>query len=106
MANKLIESQAKSYLYDLNNCAHEYGFNKEEHWVFSLATENEKTAIVQKFYPTVLIQGTAVQLAELYKAVKDKYSEMNNFLVDDVTGSKSDKTNAVYLIAHNPKRLS
>lgn len=45
MVNQTVELQAKIYVYDLNNCANEYGFKDDEGWELSLANDAEKSEI-------------------------------------------------------------
>jgi hypothetical protein len=50
MKDQTIEFQAKIYVYDLHNCAREFGFKTDEVWEVSMATGQEKTAIENKYF--------------------------------------------------------
>lgn len=65
MKNQEIEFQAKMYAYALNSATKEHGFKKDEGWKVTLANEQEKAEIEQKYYPTVSTQITAGSLLKL-----------------------------------------
>ncbi|MGZ3755945.1 MAG: hypothetical protein ACXVAY_10780 [Mucilaginibacter sp.] len=105
MAVKTVEFRAKEYVYDLNNCASEYGFKADESWELSLATDVEKIAIEKKYYPTVSAKVLPETLLELFRLVKGKLvaakSEMEKKFD---SASQNTNTNLQYIIAYNPKR--
>ena len=45
MISKSVESQAREYVYDVKNCASEFGQSTLEGWEFSLVNDVEKTKI-------------------------------------------------------------
>ena len=102
MINKSVESQAREYVYDVKNCASEYGQSTLEGWEFSLVTDVEKTKIEKNYYPTVSAHPAQEALFELFSLVKSKlllpigktenHSEIN-----------SNNKDVAYLIAFNPK---
>jgi hypothetical protein len=100
-----LEYQAKEYVYDLNNCASEYGFKDDEGWELSLATDVEKLAIEKKYYPTVSAKVLPETLLELFRIVKGKLiaarSDMERKLDATATGTN---ITFQYLVAFNPKR--
>lgn len=102
MAIKSVESQAREYVYDVKNCASEFGQSTLEGWEFSLVTDVEKTKIEKNYYPTVAAHPAQEALFELFRLVKSKlilplggggHFDANASLSKDVT----------YLIAFNPK---
>ena len=70
MNNKTIEAQAREYVYDLKNCASEFGFNNKEGWEFSLVTDLEKTKIEKEYYPTISAHPAQEVLSEFLRLVK------------------------------------
>ena len=99
---KSIESQAREYVYDVKNCASEYGQSTLDGWEFSLVTDVEKTKIEKDYYPTVAAHPAQEVLLELFRVVKSK-------LVGTISNSMSFDVNSIiqknvtYLIAFNPK---
>jgi len=53
MAAKSAEAQARDFLYELTNCASEYGFAKDELWTISIIADKQKAAIEKKYYPVI-----------------------------------------------------
>ncbi|MDB5124944.1 MAG: hypothetical protein JWP94_3073 [Mucilaginibacter sp.] len=103
MINRSVESQAREYVYDLKNCASEYGQNTLEGWEFSLVTDVEKTKIEKDYYPTVSAHPEQESLFEMLKLVKGKLMlPLNNAEYGfDVTSANH--KNVRHLIAFNPK---
>ena len=104
MVNQISEFQAKLYVYDLSNCAHEFGFKADEVWEVGLASEAEKIDIEKKYFPTVASKILPDTILETFNTVKEKLiqrkSEVENKL--DKNNISARKLN--YLIAFNPKR--
>jgi hypothetical protein len=65
MSNKSIEYQANVYVYDLNNCAREYGFKTDDMWELSLATADEKRVFEKQYLPTISAKALPEFLSEL-----------------------------------------
>lgn len=103
MKNKTVEYQAMAYVYDLNNCAIEYGFKTDEGWELSLATALEKTALEKKYYPTVTIKALPETLLELVRRVKNKLIAAK-YDMERTFDADSNDVSLQYLIAFNPKR--
>jgi len=99
-----IEFQAKEYVYDLNNCASEYGFKDDEGWELSLATDIEKLAIEKKYYPTVSAKVLPETLLELFRLVKDKLIAAKSDMERKLDATSGTNINFQYLVAFNPKR--
>ncbi|SEO68171.1 hypothetical protein [Mucilaginibacter sp. OK283] len=53
MAAKSAEAQARDFLYELTNCASEYGFAKDELWNVSIVADKQKAVIEKKYYPVI-----------------------------------------------------
>jgi hypothetical protein len=101
MISKSVESQAREYIYDVKNCASEFGQSTLDGWEFSLVTDAQKTKIEKNYYPTVSAHPAQEALFELFRLVKSKLllttsKTENNFDVNSV-----DK-NVTYLIGFNP----
>jgi len=102
MINKSVESQAREYVYDVKNCASEFGQSTLEGWEFSLVSDVDKTKIEKNYYPTVSAHPAQEALFELFRLVKSKLllptgKTENNFDIN------STNNNLTYLIAFNPK---
>lgn len=103
MANTTIESQVREYVYDLKNCASEFGFNNQEGWQFSLVTDLEKTKIEKEYYPTISAHPAQEALFEFLKMVKDTLTLPLNKEEYGFDANSSVHKNIRHLIAFNPK---
>jgi|ERR1700749_2886146 hypothetical protein len=104
MAPKSVEAKAREYVYDLDNCASEYGFKNDEGWELSLATDKEKIAIEKKYYPTVSAKDMPETLSELFRLVKAKLVAAKSAMEGRFDTSNHVNNDLQYLIAYNPKR--
>jgi hypothetical protein len=104
MKNQLGEFQAKIYLYDLNNCAREFGFKADEVWEVSLATDEEKVAIEKKYFPTISAKALPEILSEMFGLVKDKLAQARSDIEMTLDKKKIAASKLQYLIAFNLKR--
>ena len=100
--NKSVESQAREYVYDVKNCASEFGQSTLEGWEFNLVTEVERKKIEKNYYPTVSAHPAQEALLELFRLVKSKLVLPLNNAGNTFNISTMDK-DAAYLIAFNPK---
>jgi len=103
MINKSVESQAREYVYDVKNCASEYGQSTLEGWEFSLVTDVEKTKIEKNYYPTVAAHPAQEALFELFRLVKSKLLLPLSHLESSFDADSTLNKNVTYLIAFNPK---
>ncbi len=103
MTQRSVESQAREYVYDLKNCASEYGQNTLEGWEFSLVTDVEKTKIEKDYYPTVSAHPEPESLFEMLKLVKGKLLLPLNNSEHSFDGKSADHKNVRHIIAFNPK---
>jgi|ERR1700712_2706950 hypothetical protein len=103
MITRTIESEAREYVYDLKNCASEFGFNNQECWQFSLVTDLEKTKIEKDYYPTVSAHPAQEVLFEFLRLVKDKLTLPLNKEEYGFDINSPNHKNVRHLIAFNPK---
>lgn len=103
MINRSVESQAREYVYDVKNCASEFGQSTLEGWEFSLVTEVEKTKIEKNYYPTVSAHPAQEALGELFRLVKSKILLPINNLENSFDSNSLVNKNVTHLIAFNPK---
>lgn len=61
------------YVYQLNNCSQEYGFEKREGWELSIGSETDKMAIESKYYPVVIVKVFPEHLSDLFQMVKARF---------------------------------
>lgn len=104
MKNETVEYQAMAYVYDLNNCAIEYGFKTDEGWELNLATALEKTVLEKKYYPTVTVKALPETLLELVRLVKNKLTAAKYDMERKFDTADINDVSLQYLIAFNPKR--
>jgi len=103
MINRSVESQAREYVYDVKNCASEFGQSTLEGWEFSLVTDVEKTKIEKNYYPTVSAHPAQEALLELFRLVKSKIVLPINSLENSFDSNSLANKNVTHLIAFNPK---
>jgi len=103
MINKTVEAEAREYVYDLKNCASEFGFNNEEGWQFSLVTDIEKKKIEKEYYPTISAHPAQEALFEFLKLVKTKLMQPLNKEEYGFDHNSTVHKNITHLIAFNPK---
>jgi len=104
MANQIAEFQAKVYVYDLNNCAREFGFKEDEGWELSLATPDERKALEKKYYPIVITKVLPEVLVELFGLVRNKLVQATSNIQNKLDTNNQADSNMQYLVAFNPKR--
>src|ERR1700761_83801 len=103
MRNKTVEAEAREYVYDLKNCASEFGFNNQDGWQFSLVTDVEKKKIEKEYYPTMSAHPAQETLFEFLKLVKSRMLlpvNKEEYGFDPASAKHKDIT---HLIAFNPK---
>jgi hypothetical protein len=105
MNDQTVEFQARIYVYDLKNCAREFGFKADENWEVSIASSAEKAAIEQRYFPTQSASMLPEMLAEMLSSVKFKLSQNlagpEKALDTDIIRKK----HLQYLVAFSPNRL-
>ncbi|MEZ2336336.1 hypothetical protein AB6735_11920 [Mucilaginibacter sp. RCC_168] len=105
MSDQTIESQAKIYVYDLHNCAREFGFKADEKWEVSMVTSQEKADLENKYFPTLSAKILPEMLAGMLSAVKVKLSQQLAAFEKAVDISLVRQQHLQYLVAYNPNRL-
>ena len=105
MINKAVELQATMYVYDLNNCASEFGFKTDEGWELNVATKDEKINIEKKYHPTIATKFLPELLSERFGVVKDKLIQTKADIKNNLNHNDGKNSELQYLVAFNPKRL-
>ncbi|UOE50970.1 hypothetical protein MTO98_07755 [Mucilaginibacter sp. SMC90] len=78
MAEQTIEFQARIYVYDLQNCAREFGFKTDENWEVTLASAREKTLLEKQYFPAVSLKTMPDSLVELLGLIRLKLHQKIN----------------------------
>ncbi|GAC1310688.1 MAG: hypothetical protein NVSMB24_28450 [Mucilaginibacter sp.] len=102
--SKSATLQAREYIYELKNCANEFGFKDEEAWEFSLVTDAEKSIIERGYYPTLSATAEPLVLLELLKLVKDNLFIPKSQHEPKLNARKLAASKINHLIAFNVKR--
>jgi hypothetical protein len=105
MSDQTIEFQAKIYVYDLNNCAREFGFKADESWEVSMATGAEKAAIEKQYFPTLSASVLPEMLAEMFGSVKFKLTQKLAGMENALDTAAIRRQHLQYLVAYSPNRL-
>ena len=105
MIHNNAEFQAKMYLYDLNNCAKENGFKADDKWEVSLATDDEKAAIEDKYVPTVAVKVAPAMLSQMFSLVKENLHQPKTEVEQGYNTSNIHANQLHYLIAYTAKRV-
>lgn len=105
MPHRSAESQAKMYLYDINNCARENGFKPDEKWEVTLASDEEKTVIDNKYNPTVWVKHTPAVLIEMFDLVTEQLQQAKTEVEQGYTKDNVKIKELKYLIAFSAKKL-
>ena len=105
MANEIVEYQAKLYVYDLNNCAKEFGFKDDEGWELSLATSEGKASLHKKYYPVVSTKVVPEILTEMFNKVKSQLVQAKSNIQNKFDAENMAALDLQYLVAYNPKRF-
>lgn len=105
MENQTAAYQAKLYVYDLNNCAREFGFKDDEGWELSLATNEAKAALHKRYYPVLSAKVVPEMLAELFTLVKAQLEQAKANIQNKMDTETLSTLDLQYLVAFNPKRF-
>lgn len=106
MSNQPLEFQARIYVYDLKNCAREFGFKAEEHWVIKAVNSTEKTALERTYFPTISAKVLPEMLAEMLASVKFKLSQQLTGPEKGLDVVRIRQQEMQYLLAYSPARLT
>jgi len=102
--NQTADYKAKVYLYDLDNCAREFGFKQDENWELSVVSDDDKKAIEKRYYPTVSVKAFPEMLAELFNLVKTRLTQLNARVANSANAVHMPTADLQFLVAYNPKR--
>lgn len=94
-----VDKQVRNLIYELKNCANEYGFQVEG-WELCMGTDAEKTKLEKKYYP---LFSAKVQ-PELLPGVFITVNETLHLRSEMKSGADAGQT-LQYLLAFNPERL-
>ncbi len=105
MAAKSAEVQARDFIYELNNCASEYGIAKEELWSISIANDKQKAVIEKKYYPVISALMTVDVAATMPGLIAAKLNQPIAGAEQNIikTGAKTDNQ---YLVAYIAQRTT
>lgn len=103
MVVKSVETQAREYIYDVKNCASEYGQSTLDGWEFSLVSDAQKAKIEKNYYPTVSAHPARESLFALFKAVKSKLLLPLSGVESAFDIHSSVNKDMTYMIAFNEK---
>ena len=102
MSNQTVEVQARIYVYDLENCAREFGFRADESWEVGMVNNQQKADIEKKYFPTLSTKVLPEMLTEMLGSGRFKLSKGMEKAVD--TGTIRQQ-HFQYLVAYSPNRL-
>ena len=105
MSEQTTEFQARIYLYDLNNCAREFGFKTDESWEISMVSQQEKTALEKKYFPTLSARLSPELLPEVLSLVKLKLNPVKAGGERTIAAVQPPQQELQYLVAYSAKRL-
>ena len=103
--NQTIEFQAKIYVYDLKNCAREFGFKADENWEVGMASREQKTAIENKYFPTLSASILPEMLSEMLRTVRFKLTQQLVGSGKPVDLATIRQKHLHYLVAFSPNRV-
>src|ERR1700744_244570 len=78
MTEQTIEFQARVYVYDLQNCAREFGFKTDENWEIMLASAQDKIALEKQYFPAVSLKSMPESLVQLLNLIRLKLRQKVN----------------------------
>lgn len=104
MDDQKIAFQAKLYVYDLNNCAREFGFKDDEGWELNLVSNEERTSLQKRYHPMVSTKVVPEVLAELFNEVKSQLVQAKSNIQNKLDVERLGVQDLEYLVAFNPKR--
>jgi hypothetical protein len=100
---KTIIRQSRIYVYELDNCAREFGFKDDEGWKLNIVSGAEKAAIEKQYHPVVSIKALLEILSVLFNLVKDALSQVKSNITTNPENLSMHGLQ--YLIAYNPQRI-
>ncbi|MBE9586931.1 hypothetical protein IM792_20950 [Mucilaginibacter sp. JRF] len=104
MSEQTVAFQAKIYLFDLENCAREFGFKADEHWEVCLASEAEKKELERKYFPTLAAKLPAEMLITMLGSIKKSLKQQPAESDKNTTIRDIRQQELKFVIAYNAKR--
>ncbi|WP_259067867.1 hypothetical protein HDF24_18695 [Mucilaginibacter sp. X4EP1] len=101
--NQTANYTAKVYVYDLDNCAKEFGFKQDENWELSVLSDSDKIAIEKRYYPTVSIKALPEMLPVLFNLVRTRLAQLTG-ITNKGNPAQMSAADLQFLVAYNPKR--
>lgn len=102
---KTAIQQARIYIYELDNCAREFGFKADEGWKLNVLSDAEKVAIEKQYHPVISVKALPEALSELFNLVKDALSRVKSNITNPMKPESLSARELQYLVAYNPKRI-
>jgi hypothetical protein len=93
------------YVYDLENCARENGFKVDDKWEVSLASDEEKVVIENKYNPTLAIKIAPTIAPELFTLVKEQLHQPKSEVEQAYTADTIKVNQLKYMIAFSAKKV-
>jgi hypothetical protein len=106
MSDQTIKFQARIYVYDLNNCAREFGFKADENWKISMVSGAEKAFIERQYFPTLSASVQPEMLGKMCSSVKYNLSQHLDQSEKALNTAEIRSKHLQYLVAYSPKRLT
>jgi hypothetical protein len=105
ITKKTVAQEASLYVFDLNNCAREFGFKADEGWELNVASAEQKRDIEKRYYPTMSAKGLPEILSPLFNLVAEKLIQVKSGIVNSLNEQSLAGRDLQYIVAYNPKRL-
>jgi hypothetical protein len=102
---KTIAQEASMYVFDLDNCAKEFGFKADEGWELSMVSSEGKRDLEKQYYPTISVKGLPEMLSPLFNMVKEKLIQAASGIVNSLDSANAENLQLQYIVAYNPKRV-
>jgi hypothetical protein len=105
MSEQTLEFEARVYVYDLQNCAKEFGFKTDENWEIMLASRSEKTTLEKKYFPMLALRVLPESLNEMFNLVKGKMRQTLDATEKKPAEDEIRQRELQYLVAYSAVRL-
>ncbi len=105
MKDQTVEFHANLYVYDLNNCAREFGFKADETWEVDMASGSDKADLEKKYFPILSAKVLPEMIVEMMSSVKFKLSQQLTGLGKNIDIKGILQQELQYLVAYSPNRL-
>jgi hypothetical protein len=96
-----INTQARTYIFELKNCAGEFGF-KANSWKLNFATDVEKKSIEKEFHPTLALKVSSDTSAEVFDMVSSALIHPDTPAAANPAFLKNEES--CFLIAFHPEK--